>query len=189
MKYKVNEIFKSIQGEGVHAGQVVVFVRLSGCNLNCEFCDTKHEDFTEMTGEDITSEVNRIAGNDSVPVVFTGGEPMMQLRYEDELCNGRTRRIETNSSIPIKPPPWIEWVTSSPKRERDGTFAIDFANEIKILFPSEVNPLRFAGFNGTISIQPIDYGTTTSVKECIEFVTAHPEFRLSVQIHKLIGVK
>ena len=189
MKYNVNEIFKSIQGEGVHAGQAVVFVRLSGCNLKCGFCDTRHERFTEMTGEDITGAVNRIAGNDPVPVVFTGGEPMLQLRTDDRLCRGRETRVETNATSADPPPPWISWVTASPKTKGGIEWSMRYADEVKIVHPSTVDPIYFRDFGRAKSIQPIDHGTHTSVKECVEYVTKHPDWRLSVQLHKLIGIR
>ena len=75
---KINEIFYSIQGEGFHAGTPAIFVRFSGCNLKCSFCDTKHEEFKYMNDEDILQEIH------SYPcrfVILTGGEPMQQVDY------------------------------------------------------------------------------------------------------------
>ena len=189
MRYKVNEIFRSIQGEGFYAGQVVVFVRLSGCNLKCEFCDTAHGDFMEMDGAEIEREVNRLAGHGCVPVIFTGGEPLLQLREDGELCRGWTRRVETNATSPLPPPSWIGWVTASPKNDGGMAWAKRYANEIKIVHPSAVNPLLAQGFHGIKSIQPLDHGATSNVGQCVEFVNRHPDFMLSLQLHKMLGVK
>ena len=73
---KVNEIFYSLQGEGVFTGAAAIFVRLAGCNLHCDFCDTKHEDYTIFTEEEI---VKAISDYPAKHVVITGGEPTLQL--------------------------------------------------------------------------------------------------------------
>ena len=79
-KYKVNEIFRSVQTEGRNPGRSAVFVRFSGCNLDCPFCDTNHETFAEMTKEQIDDRIEKLSGgNENVLVVFTGGEPTLQL--------------------------------------------------------------------------------------------------------------
>ena len=98
---KVNEIFYSLQGEGVFTGTAAIFVRLAGCNLHCDFCDTKHEDYTIFTEEEI---VKAISDYPAKHVVITGGEPTLQLTHSlvDRLHEvGKFVQIETNGSIAL----------------------------------------------------------------------------------------
>lgn len=123
---RVNEIFYSLQGEGRWTGTASVFVRLSGCNLKCWFCDTKHEDGTEMTEDEIVESVSgftrysrnsRNSSDSSLPhIVLTGGEPGLQLTKTliDKLHDaGYFVQIETNGTVQL--PEGIDWVTCSPK--------------------------------------------------------------------------
>lgn len=110
---RINEIFLSLQGEGRHVGTPSVFVRFSGCNLRCPFCDTRHEEGTSMTEEEIAE---RVAAYNAHHVVLTGGEPALQLT--DTLIkrlhhSGKYVAVETNGTHPL--PPCIDWVTLSPK--------------------------------------------------------------------------
>ena len=114
---KVNEIFYSLQGEGVFTGTAAIFVRLAGCNLHCDFCDTKHEDYTIFTEEEI---VKAISDYPAKHVVITGGEPTLQLTHSlvDRLHEvGKFVQIETNGSIALDTDlEWsIDWITCSPK--------------------------------------------------------------------------
>lgn len=131
-KYKINEIFRSVQAEGMNSGKSAVFVRFSGCNLDCKFCDTNHETFTEMTAASIDGEIEKLSlGNSNVLVVFTGGEPTMQLR-EDEVIGGRhPKAVETNGILPA--PTWINWVTISPKTKLP-LANLKRASEVKVLY-------------------------------------------------------
>lgn len=106
-KYKIAEMFSSINGEGTHAGQLAFFIRFTGCNLNCSYCDTKwanepNAPYTEMTAEEILSEVKK-SGIKNVTV--TGGEPLIQqeiIPLLETLCgDGRYVEIETNGSADV----------------------------------------------------------------------------------------
>lgn len=100
---KVNEIFYSIQGEGHYTGTPAVFVRLSGCNLHCDFCDTEHESGLMMDDDDILRAVMQYPAS---TVIITGGEPTLQLTASlVSLLHGASRRvhIETNGSVPLDP--------------------------------------------------------------------------------------
>ena len=97
----INEIFYSLQGEGRYTGTPAVFVRFSGCNMQCAFCDTQHERHSVMTEEDIVSEVCTYPAHH---VVLTGGEPLLQLTSTlvDSLHrHGMTVQIETNGTLPL----------------------------------------------------------------------------------------
>ena len=111
---KINEIFYSLQGEGAHTGTPAVFVRFSGCNLKCDFCDTLHESGIEMTDEAIIDEVCKYPCR---MVILTGGEPGLWI--DDALVDalhkaGKYVAIETNGTQVL--PEAIDWVTCSPTK-------------------------------------------------------------------------
>lgn len=198
-KYRVNEIFYSVQAEGRNAGRPAVFVRFAGCNLSCPFCDTNHEPFVEMTQEQIEAEVNRLdphkTSEPCAMVVFTGGEPTLQLddNNPNGLCYGRFRAIETNGIL--KPPSWIEWVTISPKtplKEEQWRRA----DEIKVLhkhFSDDyiIELGKRANFFGiSCYLQPIaDKDGKFNALEAVEFCKRNPIWTLSLQFHKLLNIQ
>jgi len=189
--YRVNEIFYSIQGEGFFAGTPAVFVRFSGCNLACPWCDTDHSHAEEMTSEEIGNAVRGLlAGHEGAIIVLTGGEPALQLRDDEPLFRGFGFRIciETNGTLPV--PAWVDWVTVSPKDEPSSI--VPRPNELKFVFEPEHIPyylsMQEAGCEKYI--QPLARKDgTTNLAEALEFVLAHPRFKLSVQLHKIIGVR
>ena len=115
--YRVNEIFFSLQGEGFWTGTPMVFVRLSGCNLKCPFCDTDHSAFQEMTAGEIMKAASS-AGNACRRICLTGGEPSLQA--DEALLEAfheaaYTVHMETNGTLPV--PEGIDWITLSPKNQ------------------------------------------------------------------------
>lgn len=134
---KINEIFYSLQGEGHHAGYPSIFIRFSGCNLSCPFCDTKHEDGIFMSDDDIIHAVKLYSAD---WIVLTGGEP--SLHIDDDFvrllkrATGKKVAIETNGTAPV--PPSVDWVTVSPKTGIGGEgsglpVVVDRADEIKVV--------------------------------------------------------
>ena len=191
--YRINEIFYSIQGEGTFAGFPAVFVRFSGCNLACPWCDTDHEHGVEMTAVELEDAVGKLLkDHEGAIIVLTGGEPALQL-HEDEPLFRRFRTlvcIETNGTQPV--PGWVEWITVSPKSELALRDIVPFPNELKFVFEPEHIPyyLSMQETDCRLSIQPLARRDgTTNLREALEFVLAHPRFKLSVQLHKLIGVR
>lgn len=181
--YKVNEIFYSLQGEGVHTGIPSVFVRFSGCNRQCTFCDTDFERFTPMTLAQIVDAVTMYPAR---RVVLTGGEPMLQV--DDALIsalhdNGIFIQIETNGTLDV--PDTIDWVTCSPK---DPAPAItpSRVNELKVVYQGQ-NPQAVAErFPDAVwCLQPCSCRNT---RETVEYVMTHPRWRLSLQTHKMIDI-
>ena len=180
--YRVNEIFHSLQGEGFYTGTPAVFLRFSGCNRRCAFCDTDFASFREMTAAEITAAV---AAYPSRHVVVTGGEPLLQL--DDTLVRslkgaGFYIQIETNGSLPV--PTGVDWVTCSPK---DAPWAIDRIDELKIVYEGQdveriasllPAPRRF--------LQPCSGQNTAEV---IDYILKHPHWHLSLQTHKLIDIR
>ncbi len=195
MLYPLNEIFYSIQGEGYHAGTPAVFIRLAGCNLKCSWCDTDHSKTMEMTEIDIADRVNKLCFTATL-IVITGGEPTIwnlePLLRMLEVKTAGIIALETNGSFPItirglKNAGLIDWVTISPKMEGTKLESIKYADEIKIVFDGKIKPHVFGRhYQGAGKyIQPC----SENYQPAIDFVLANPEWKLSVQIQKIIGVK
>ncbi len=180
--YRVNEIFYSLQGEGYYTGTPAVFLRFSGCNRHCGFCDTDFATFTEMDGEQIADICSSYPARH---LVATGGEPLLQL--DSDLlrrlkAHGFYVQIETNGSLPA--PPEVDWVTCSPK---DAPWNIDRVDELKVVFLGQ-NVEETGGHFGT----PLRYLQPCSglnVAETIDYIKSHPHWRLSLQTHKFTGIR
>lgn len=179
--YRVNEIFYSLQGEGFFTGTAAVFLRLSGCNRACAFCDTDHHAATEMTAADICRKVSAFT---SRHIVVTGGEPALQL--DAELVRalkgcGFFIQVETNGTLPL--PTDVDWVTCSPK---EGPWKIERVDELKYVFQNEdVEWLRDIFPTPRLFLQPLSCSNTA---ETVEYIKSHPHWRLSLQTHKLISI-
>ena len=184
--YRVNDIFYSLQGEGYHTGRAAAFVRFSGCNLRCPFCDTDFSAFREMTAAEIVEAVSRFAARF---VVLTGGEPSLQA--DDELIDALhqaafTVAMETNGTLPL--PQNVDWITLSPKSHG----VVKRCNELKMVFqPGMVIPSDIQADH--YFLQPCDTGDPEEnrrlVMDCVEYIKSHPKWRLSLQTHKLAGFK
>lgn len=212
MSYAVKEMFLTVQGEGVRAGTVAVFLRFAGCNLwtglerdrasaICKFCDT---DFVKTDGEnggkyDTQSLVQRVsslwAGAGEKWVVCTGGEPVLQL--DESLISafhkaGFKIAVETNGTLLV--PEGVDWICVSPKA--DAKLVQRSGHELKLVFPQEENdPSDFVSLDfENFCLQPRDdsylgIGVKTDHSEAaFEYCLEHPIWRLSVQTHKMIGV-
>ena len=184
---KVNEIFYSLQGEGRWTGTPAVFLRLSGCNMKCWFCDTKHDDSTEMTEEEI---VGKVKGYPARHIVITGGEPTMQITAH--LTNllhreGFYIQIETNGSLPLAEGAEIDWITCSPKGNEIRIQRID---ELKLLFiPEYIEKYKDVEAKEYM-LQPLDdHNDNHNVNEVVDYIKEHPKWSLSLQTHKLIGIE
>lgn len=197
-EYRVNAIFYSLQGEGRHTGRAAAFVRFAGCNLRCAFCDTEFESFREMSGEEI---LTAILPYSTRFVVLTGGEPTLQVdeTFVDMLhSHGYEVAMESNGTRPA--PKNLDWLTVSPKslplplqkEER-------VPDEIKIVF-EEDTAKKLTSFNlppstllPLLYLQPCDTGdaqrNAAILEQCIDYIKHHPQWRLSLQTHKLIGIE
>jgi len=185
------EIFYSIQGEGEHTGKPAVFVRLAGCNLSCDFCDTDYSLKFFATVDDIVAKVREL-GADCPMVVLTGGEPLAQresLELIDALRRDRRRvHIESNGTIATELPDDV-WLTVSPKERVDARMA-KRANEVKLIVDERVpeNWLELFADKKTVLLQP-EGNKPKNVLLALDYAKAHPgRFRLSLQTHKFIGV-
>ena len=193
-KYKVNEIFYSLQAEGKNAGTPAVFVRFAGCNLQCPFCDTNHEPFVEMTKDEIEARVKELDPSGEAIVVITGGEPTLQLTEKEPMFENRYTAMETNGII--KAPRWVKWVTISPKTKLSQAKLAN-ASELKFLYGwfddkylTEVIEPFSTLYGIKLYIQPTaDKDGKFDVIPAAEFAKAHPVWRLSLQWHKLFNIQ
>lgn len=184
---RVNDIFYSIQGEGRNAGRAAVFVRFSGCNLKCPFCDTDFADFRLMSDEDIIAEISQWPAR---LVILTGGEPTLQTDapFVEKLHDaGFEVAMETNGTN--IPPDNIDWITCSPK----SGVRLRRCSELKCLFDENGRADDFGIEADYYYVQPCDTRDEERNRRitaaCTEYVKEHPEWRLSLQIHKLADFK
>jgi 7-carboxy-7-deazaguanine synthase len=189
---RINEIFYSIQGEGARAGEPSVFVRLSGCDLACGFCDTEFESGKAMSLDELR---DRILQWPCRWIVWTGGEPMLQVT--EEVISyfhaiGFSQAIESNGNHRI--PRSLDWIVVSPKVAE---------HVLKRNFPDGVDELRYVRHSGHTTVpqpsvtarvyylSPIFDGNTPNwenVRHCMKLAQENPRWRISLQLHKLLGV-
>lgn len=187
---KVNEIFYSLQGEGRYTGVPAVFLRLSGCNEKCPFCDTQHLSHTDMSEEEI---VEKVATYPTRHIVITGGEPTMQLTAsltERLHKEGFYIQIETNGSLPLPQGCKIDWVTCSPKYK---PVVINPINELKVLFMNQ-DMTQYDGIAAEeYRLQPLDSGNEAenrkNLQQTINYILQNPKWNLSLQTHKILRIQ
>jgi 7-carboxy-7-deazaguanine synthase len=209
--YSVKEIFYTLQGEGANAGTPAVFCRFAGCNLwsgreadraaaACDFCDT---DFVGTDGPGGGRFETAGALADAVAaawpsretrhrfVVCTGGEPLLQLDPASiEALHARGFRVAIETNGTIAPPAGIDWVCVSPKSNVALAFAT--GDELKLVFPqADAPPERFESLAfDHFFLQPMDGpAREANTREAIDYCLAHPRWRLSIQSHKVIGIR
>jgi len=211
MSYAVKEIYYTLQGEGAQTGRAAVFCRFAGCNLwsgheedraeaVCDFCDT---DFVGTDGpgggkfatadelaEAVGGKWPQLSSEGRRLVVCTGGEPLLQL--DEQLVAAFHRRlfevaIETNGTR--KAPPGINWICVSPKAGAE--IVLQSGNEMKLVYPQPgLEPEQFAGLDfDHFFLQPMDGpDREPNTRLAIDYCLAHPQWRLSLQTHKLTGI-
>jgi 7-carboxy-7-deazaguanine synthase len=214
VSYAVKEIFLTLQGEGAHAGRAAVFCRFAGCNLwngreadradaVCQFCDT---DFVGTDGtlggryataQDLAGTIAaQWTGTETNPqggryVVLTGGEPLLQVDAAliDALhARGFEIGVETNGTI--LPPEGLDWICVSPKAGAE--LLLRRGHELKLVYPQEnAMPDAFEGLAfERFSLQPMDGPEVAeNTVRAIDYCLRHPQWRLSVQTHKTLGIR
>lgn len=197
---KINEIFYSLQGEGHHTGYPSVFIRFSGCNLQCPFCDTHHNDGHSMSDTDIIRAINLYKAD---WVVLTGGEPSLWIDNDFvrliKQATGKKVAIETNGTHEI--PDGIDWVTVSPKTGisdmiGDPAIKVGRADEIKVVDVGqdleEYFNLPCRKENTLMYLQPCyvaDEKTRRSNRlRTVRRVLEDPRWTLSLQTHRFLGI-
>jgi 7-carboxy-7-deazaguanine synthase (Cx14CxxC type) len=210
VSYAVKEIFLTLQGEGAHAGRAAVFCRFAGCNLwsgreqdrpdaICKFCDT------DFVGTDGTLGARYAAADylaDAIAgqwagehgyryVVLTGGEPLLQVDAEliDALhARGFTIGLETNGTI--EPPDGVDWICVSPKAGAE--LLVRRGDELKLVYPQAgAMPAAFADLAfERFSLQPMDGpDVAANTERAVNYCIRHPQWRLSLQTHKTLGIR
>lgn len=199
MEFKINEIFGSIQGEGPYTGVPMIFIRFAGCNLNCTFCDTKFE-LKNVIDDRLLMEcvVQAYKSFKTWHVCLTGGEPTLQNISQfvrDLFFKGFKVHLETNGMINNLESKYYTNISFSPKSIH---YELKSAHTLKLVYPfiNGLTPDRFVNFPCTYRyIQPINYENYNSCQDtnvtdkAIQKLKSYPDYRLSIQIHKCIGVK
>ena len=205
--YSIKEIYKTIQGEGAQSGRAAVFVRFSGCNLwtgrekhrstaICQFCDTDFVGTDGINGgkysaETLVKKINEIwSSKENGYIVFTGGEPMLQLDKElitECKNNNFETAIETNGTLDIDFE--IDWVCVSPKAGSE--LVLKHGDELKVVYPqNEFNLDIFKDMQFThFYLQPMDSeNKDKNTADAINYCLKDPVWKLSIQQHKLLGI-
>lgn len=182
---KVNEMFASIQGEGGRSGEATFFIRLSGCNLACVWCDTKYalDNGVDMIEQEV---VDKVKKSNLKWICITGGEPLMQdIKPLIRLLkiNSFNIAIETNGTYDI--PLGIDYITVSPKR--DTVIKAKYANEWKYIIEDISDFDRITQIEN-VYLQPVDNDMSIA-RLCVDKILENPTWKLSLQIHKLIKVR
>ena len=198
---KVNEIFYSLQGEGRWTGTPSVFVRFSGCNLDCGFCDTDHREGQELSARQIVDRVRDAVSSlslfaqltNGLHVVLTGGEPALQVTQElIDLLHGDGWYIQIETNGTRRLPAGIDWVTCSPKE--GSVLQLDSVDELKVVYDGRMDVARYEGFRASVfSLQPMDTGDADAnrliTEQTVLYCKEHPQWHLSLQTHKMIGIR
>lgn len=190
---RVNEIFYSLQGEGLYTGTPATFIRLSGCNLRCWFCDTDFTRYVEMSEEEVVENVKAFPTRH---VVITGGEPALQLsaRLTTLLHEaGMYIQMETNGTHALPEGAEVDWITCSPKNREP--LAIQRVDELKVVYQGEGQDM--SQYDNIAAkeyrLQPCDtqdaMKNKTILKAAIDYIQQHPKWKLSLQTHKIIDVR
>ena len=217
-RYRVNDIFYSIQGEGCWTGTPMVFLRLSGCNLHCPFCDTDFSASSELDESEIIKRLKEVSP-DCTALCITGGEPSLQL--DDGLVSalhdaGYRIHVETNGTRPL--PAGIDWITLSPKEDfaprgnvTSARVVLQRADELKLVYNGKNDPEKWEDFPALHHyLQPCDMtencpadgddptasegsfvraaSSPDTVALSLRYILSHPRWRLSLQTHKILGI-
>ena len=209
MKYRIKEIFFTQQGEGKNTGKDFIFVRFSGCNLwsgqekhrasaICKFCDTDFYGTDGINGgkyqaKDLIEKIKSlwISGDSQIRVVLTGGEPLLQV---DKVLISALKKeniyiaVETNGTL--EAPDGIDWICMSPKANTE--IKLRKGSEVKVVYPQKnLNPDNFNVLDfKNFYIQPMDSENyEDNVSQSVKFCMQNPNWKLSLQTHKILGIR
>ena len=209
MSYRIKEIYFTQQGEGSNTGRDFVFVRFSGCNLwsgkeknrksaICQFCDTDFYGTDGINGgvysaKQLIEKIKSlwVSRDNNIAVVLTGGEPLLQVN--DELVAALKQEqiyiaVETNGTLDA--PDHIDWICMSPKANTE--IKLKKGHEIKVIFPQEsLDPEKFSLFDfSEFYLQPMDSNKyQENLNATITYCQKNPKWKLSLQTHKILGIR
>ena len=209
MSYSVKEIYLTLQGEGFHTGKHAVFCRFSGCNLwtglekdrgkaVCTFCDTDFVGTDGLNGakyssaELLAEKIDELWIKDIKKklVVFTGGEPLLQLNKKlIDLLHSKNFKIAVETNGTIIPPENIDWICVSPKK--GSRFKLNYGNELKLVYPQkDLSPESFENCDfDHFFLQPMDgKNLQKNILQSVSYCIENPLWRLSLQTHKIMGI-
>ncbi len=212
MAYKIKELFYSLQGEGAQAGRPAVFCRFTGCNLwsgreedrhkaICNFCDT---DFVGIDGSyggryEADELANQVISmwpdlNSGKPLVIcTGGEPLLQLdEILIEAFHAKNIEVAVETNGTVLPPTGIDWLCVSPKANTE--LLVTEGDELKLVYPQneqEAQPDQFTHLNfKKFFLQPMDGpNLKENTKKTLDYCLKHPQWSMSIQVHKILGIE
>lgn len=202
----LNEVFRSFQGEGAMAGTGAIFVRFAGCNLACKFCDTDYAPKIYRSSAELAGMVDKLSADGVSPagyVVMTGGEPAIQLCTDEGKSlidilktNGFRLAIETNGTVPGVAQLGLDWITVSPKILNFPDWKLwklRTGDELKVVYAGQdLRPYDQAleeGWFDHCFLQPEDgLDQARNQRICVREVIADPRWKLSLQLHKIVGV-
>ena len=209
MSYRIKEIYFTQQGEGSNTGRDFVFVRFSGCNLwsgkeknrksaICQFCDTDFYGTDGINGgvysaKQLIEKIKSlwVSRDDNIAVVLTGGEPLLQVNEELVAALKQEKiyiAVETNGTLDA--PDHIDWICMSPKANTE--IKLKKGNEIKVIFPQEsLDPEKFSLFDfSEFYLQPMDSNKyQENLNATITYCQKNPKWKLSLQTHKILGIR
>ena len=209
MSYRIKEIYFTQQGEGSNTGRDFVFVRFSGCNLwsgkeknrksaICQFCDTDFYGTDGINGgvysvKQLIEKIKSlwVSRKDNIAVVLTGGEPLLQVNEELVAALKQEQiyiAVETNGTLDA--PDHIDWICMSPKANTE--IKLKKGNEIKVIFPQEsLDPEKFSLFDfSEFYLQPMDSNKyQENLNATITYCQKNPKWKLSLQTHKILGIR
>lgn len=209
MSYRIKEIYFTQQGEGSNTGRDFVFVRFSGCNLwsgkeknrksaICQFCDTDFYGTDGINGgvysaKQLIEKIKSlwVSRDDNIAVVLTGGEPLLQVNEELVAALKQEQiyiAVETNGTLDA--PDHIDWICMSPKANTE--IKLKKGNEIKVIFPQEsLDPEKFSLFDfSEFYLQPMDSNKyQENLNATITYCQKNPKWKLSLQTHKILGIR
>lgn len=201
---KINEIFASVQGEGLRQGEPSLFIRMTGCNLRCDFCDTDYawEQGQDLNSEQILSLINRL--HQEYPCLWicvTGGEPLLQdIHHLLQMLKKKKFQIQVETNATQRPVQPVDWYTISPKPDayHYQTEFIGMANEVKLVVSKELNLAIIQRIRSDfpvdtpILLQPesnLKWSQQKAMHLLEDAVTADlKNIRLSLQMHKVLGI-
>ena len=209
MKYRIKEIFFTQQGEGKNTGKDFIFVRFSGCNLwsgqekhrasaICKFCDTDFYGTDGINGgkyevKELIKKIKSlwISADSQIRVVLTGGEPLLQV--DEGLISALKKEniyiaVETNGTL--EAPDGIDWICMSPKANTE--IKLRKGSEVKVVYPQKnLNPDNFNVLDfKNFYIQPMDSENyEDNVSQSVKYCMQNPNWKLSLQTHKILGIR